>query len=275
MSKPFVEIWSTNENMPFRLQVNELAKGASFPSHLHKEIEILHFTLGVTTINKPNKTITGVPGQIAIVNSNEIHSFESQFGRCKYDCLQINIDFLKNNGIDIEHSKFNSIIEDAELNSNFVALRDAFHTPSRYTALKKSVECLRLFIALSDKYIDTEPILENDAHISAVSETIKYIQEHLYENLTIEKICSQLHYSQSYIYKSFKSITHHTIFDIINRLRCDAARDLLLTTDISVSECALQCGFSNFSYFTRTYRKYIKELPSATKKKYSQIAIAS
>ena len=272
MSKPFIEIWSTNENVPLRLQVNELAKGANFPPHLHKEIEILHFTYGVTTINKPNKTITGVPGQIAIVNSNEIHSFESQLGICKYDCLQVNPDFLKKNGIDIKHSKFESIIEDADLNSNFTALRDAFHTPSHYVQLKKSVECLRFFIALSDKYTDAELLLENDSHISAVSETIKYIQEHLYENLTIEKICSQLHYSQSYIYKSFKNVTHHTIVDIINRLRCDAAQNLLLNTDISVSECALQCGFSNYSYFTRTYRKYIKELPSATKKKYSKLS---
>jgi AraC-like DNA-binding protein len=40
----------------------------------------------------------------------------------------------------------------------------------------------------------------------------------------------------------------------------------LLKKGTSVSEAAENCGFQNLSYFSRTYKKYIGELPGKHKK---------
>ncbi|MBR6603969.1 MAG: AraC family transcriptional regulator, partial [Clostridia bacterium] len=43
--------------------------------------------------------------------------------------------------------------------------------------------------------------------------------------------------------------------------RCKKASELI-SEGLSVSEAALKCGFSNMSFFTRTFREYIGCLPS-------------
>lgn len=50
----------------------------------------------------------------------------------------------------------------------------------------------------------------------------------------------------------------------LNMVRCEHARELLQMGKLSVSECASLCGFQNSSYFTKTYKHYIGELPSDT-----------
>lgn len=50
----------------------------------------------------------------------------------------------------------------------------------------------------------------------------------------------------------------------LNMTRCTHARDLLLSGGTCVAECALRCGFQHLSYFTKTYKRYMGELPSQT-----------
>ena len=74
-------------------------------------------------------------------------------------------------------------------------------------------------------------------------------------------------FSKHYICHSFKEITGYTIIEYLNILRCNNAKNLLLTGQYSISQCAEKSGFHNLSYFTRTYQKYMQELPSDTRKK--------
>ena len=49
-------------------------------------------------------------------------------------------------------------------------------------------------------------------------------------------------------------------------LRLERARELLSSPDMSVTEIALSCGFSDCNYFIRIFKKYYSMTPMAVRK---------
>ena len=78
----------------------------------------------------------------------------------------------------------------------------------------------------------------------------------------MDSVCRETGFSKSYICHTFKEVTGQTVLDYVNFLRCNHARSLLASGKYNVGESALQSGFSNLSYFSRTYRRIMGELPS-------------
>lgn len=95
-----------------------------------------------------------------------------------------------------------------------------------------------------------------------ITSIIDYINEHLREELSIDGICGALHISKYYACHLFKKITDMTIMQYILQRRLSAAKILLHSTDLPVSEIAMQLGFSSFSVFSRTFKEYEQKTPT-------------
>ena len=101
-----------------------------------------------------------------------------------------------------------------------------------------------------------------------INRTIQYIQEHLTEDLSLEKLAKEMSFSPVYFHKTFKAVVNKTLRDYIEEQRIKKAIHLLQTTDDSLTKIAYECGFSSQSYFSfvfkrrmnQTPRKYIEEL---------------
>jgi AraC-like DNA-binding protein len=50
--------------------------------------------------------------------------------------------------------------------------------------------------------------------------------------------------------------------DYWQRIRVEAARDMLRKTDLSVTEIAIRCGYSTSQYFSTVFRKYTGTTPT-------------
>ena len=72
--------------------------------------------------------------------------------------------------------------------------------------------------------------------------------------------------SKYYFCRIFKNITGSTVIKYLNMYRCMKARELLSSGKYTVSEAALECGFENMSYFSKTYKAYSGSVPSMAKK---------
>ncbi len=64
-----------------------------------------------------------------------------------------------------------------------------------------------------------------------------------------------------YFCRYFRSMTGRTPIDYLNYYRVECACEMLSTKDISVKETAISCGFSDESYFVKTFRKYKNTTP--------------
>ncbi|MGU3470472.1 AraC family transcriptional regulator [Paenibacillus sp. D51F] len=97
-----------------------------------------------------------------------------------------------------------------------------------------------------------------------------YIGGHLSEELTLERLQSELHLSRSYLSRTFREVTGVQLFEYIYKQRVNQARVLfLLEPDISVTEAGFRVGFKHPAHFSRLFKqtvgmsadKYRRSLP--------------
>lgn len=86
------------------------------------------------------------------------------------------------------------------------------------------------------------------------------------ENLTIEKICSTLHYNRSYIFKQFKKNTGSSIIAYFNKMKIEKAKQLLRETDMSVTAISEYLTFESPNYFSKLFKKTTGHTPSTYRK---------
>jgi AraC family transcriptional regulator len=90
-----------------------------------------------------------------------------------------------------------------------------------------------------------------------VYRVMDYIQAHLDEDLTLEKLAGVAAFSPFHFHRVFAAITGETLSDFIRRVRLErAASGLAIMCDTSVLEIALRCGFSSAATFARAFKSH-------------------
>jgi AraC-like DNA-binding protein len=88
-----------------------------------------------------------------------------------------------------------------------------------------------------------------------------YIKAHLSEEITVSQIAEKMHISVYYLSHVFKDTTGTTIIEYRNELRLTRSKQLLIETDLSISEIAQDVGFGTASYFTEIFSRSEKISP--------------
>lgn len=81
--------------------------------------------------------------------------------------------------------------------------------------------------------------------------------------LSVDRLAERMGMGRSQFYRKIKALTGLSPVELLRDMRLKRARDLLLSTDKSVSEIAYEVGFSTPAYFTKCYREVFSETPSA------------
>lgn len=81
-------------------------------------------------------------------------------------------------------------------------------------------------------------------------------------DLNVDRLAASLGLGRSQFYRKIKALTNYSPVELVRRLRLNAARDMLTTTEKSISEIAYAVGFSSPAYFTRCYREAFGQTPS-------------
>ena len=89
-----------------------------------------------------------------------------------------------------------------------------------------------------------------------------YILEHLAENLTVSTLATAFHLSTSRFAHRFRDAFGTPPQAYVEGCRIEMARRLLLTTEMSVKEVALTCGFNDPLYFTKRFSHATGSAPS-------------
>jgi AraC family transcriptional regulator len=87
------------------------------------------------------------------------------------------------------------------------------------------------------------------------------INAHLEEELSLEKLAHECRVSVTHFAKAFARSTGISPHRWLMQRRVDVAKDLMLTTDSSLVEISLKCGFSDQSHFTRVFAEATGETP--------------
>lgn len=104
---------------------------------------------------------------------------------------------------------------------------------------------------------------------SVVKKTISYIENHLNEDLSLDELAKNLHYSKFYLERAFTDTIDCTVYQYIKGRRLTEAARELAETDKSIVEIALGAHYNSQQAFTLAFR----QLYSCSPKVYRQQGI--
>lgn len=107
---------------------------------------------------------------------------------------------------------------------------------------------------------------KNQTEVTAASsdiiqKAVEYINQHIAEDICMDGICREIHISKYHFCRKFKKVTGFTVMDYVLKTRIVAAKNMLTTTELPISEISSRCGFSNTSYFCRAFKDHTQMSP--------------
>ena len=94
-----------------------------------------------------------------------------------------------------------------------------------------------------------------------VVRALDYIYNHLHEPITAQDVTDHIGVSRSYFSTLFKKETGIGIARYITKKRMEAARNMLLYSDIPYAEIAQILAFSSQSHFSKVFREHVGVTP--------------
>ncbi len=99
--------------------------------------------------------------------------------------------------------------------------------------------------------------------------TETYHQENDFTKITVEEIAAQLHLSPNYLSDLLRSISGASTQEHIQRFKLEKAKELLTSTELSVSEIAYCLGYERPQSFNKIFKKYTELSPLEYKKSFN------
>jgi two-component system response regulator YesN len=134
------------------------------------------------------------------------------------------------------------------------------------------LEQSRINTAVLPEHIRQAPDAEEDSAAlshSTVENAKRYIRNNLGGFLGRDQIAAAVFLSPDHLSHIFKKETGLSLSDYIIEQRMKKAKELLLTTNMMVSEIAIEAGYSNLPYFSKLFHRCIGVTPLIYRKKNS------
>ena len=104
------------------------------------------------------------------------------------------------------------------------------------------------------------------AQQARIRKVLDYIHENPYRSYSLEELQEIAGIKKSLFLQEFRSVTGTTPIQYVMEQRLEYARELLLETEVSISQIAQQCGFEDMFYFSRCFKKKFHLSPRAYRK---------
>lgn len=112
-----------------------------------------------------------------------------------------------------------------------------------------------LMTEYGQRYIDRLGKTGTESTGNAVEKVAHYIDTHLEEDLSVKALAGMVFLSADHLTRSFKKQYGKTVSDYILAKRMELARELLRSSELTITMVAGKIGFSSYSHFTEQFKK--------------------
>lgn len=127
-----------------------------------------------------------------------------------------------------------------------------------YNELKllSQICCLFSHILEFNLYYENAEALPHKAHrIESLKPVFEFIEQDCTQQITLNSLAKIAEMNPNYFCRLFKEITMQTPIEYVMHYRIEKAAIMLSSYNMSNIEIALECGFNDYSYFIRTFKK--------------------
>lgn len=281
------EIVILDPNLPIRVFFSDDRKPTYVLPHFHSDLEIIYLLTGNLYVNRGTHSDHLYPGDIILLNSNEIHATQSFDDFTTAYVIQISMDYLKT--VSLDHSDLNFDIplrsslhsKDAENAVTLQRLESLQKTISEffvktnpeeenyYFLYQHSILNLLLYL-LCQYFINTGAPRSNVSHkdYERITKIDSYIKEHYIDNVTLHDMASYVGLTDTYFSRFFKNAFGIPFIKYLCSVRLDQARNALLTTNTPIQQICDSNGFANYQMFVQKFKEVYKSTPSEYRQKY-------
>jgi AraC-like DNA-binding protein len=111
--------------------------------------------------------------------------------------------------------------------------------------------------------IRTEPTNSSFAKFAPI---LSYINQNYSRLTNIEEIADYFYISKYHLCHVFKEATGITLIQYLNKIRIQNACNLLVNSNLSISDIGASCGFHSSMYFCKTFKQALAQTPTEFRK---------
>ncbi len=261
-----------------------MEEGMIFPPHWHEELILIYVKSGMLLLECNGRGINMQSDSVAIINPNELHSGRKTDAKLEYYIIKM--DLLKLIGTNAEFNQFeyterllkNQIRFENEPRQDQVILGIVKHLVEEFERREEGYQlaikgfAYQLLSILMRHFIKSglsQSELEfHYRRLSQIKPAIIYMEAHMADKILLTQLAEEAHLSTIQFSRVFKTISGYSPMDYLNHLRIQKAVKLLLNTDKTMIEVAMEIGFTDSNYFSRIFKKYRNLSPSEFREKY-------
>ena len=250
------------------------------PVHWHEEVEIIYMQRGVLTITIQEEVFQAKAGDLFFVNSGELHFMESEDMTVEYYTMLFPLEFISFRTEDALEEEVLLPLRQKKLLLPICIQKEDI----KYEIIELLKQIIRINMEKQTGYMlrtrillleIMEQILISDSFYQAVfvnvenlqRDMLAYIQRHYTEKITLGMLAEEFHLSEKYISSYFKEHFSISFMQYVTHLRMTKAKNLLVTTELPITEVALSCGFLSVNLFIRTFKAAYQVTPLQYRKK--------
>ena len=232
--------------------------------HIHYFAELVLVLDGKLTVSVNGKTETAEKNQFIFLFPFQKHEYTSDevsyFLICTFP-MSILLDFAaKASGKSGKRAVFNASPLTVEL------FKEKFVDTEKTTVY--GVNCC-LQAMLDDFYSQVE-LTESDTDNNAMDRLTRYISKNYKNQLPLHDVAQALGYSPNYLSHCIFKTLGMNYRTLLGSTRSEYARIMLATTNLSVLEIAMECGFPNLRSLQRHFKDFMGVSPSDYRKQLSK-----
>ena len=115
-------------------------------------------------------------------------------------------------------------------------------------------------------FLITETSPAEDSMAKTIQAVIRYMEEHLGEELSLDLLSKEFHISKYHLSREFHKLTSYPPIEYLIQLRLKQAQFLLSFTDLPVWRVAESVGIPNEQYFGKLFKKRFSMTPGQYRK---------
>lgn len=119
----------------------------------------------------------------------------------------------------------------------------------------------KIIFEVFDRLVEKSGENERSRNRSLITNIQAIVQQKYMQNITVQSIAKEVHFSPNYISSVFRNITGQKLNDYITNVRMEHASKLLEDTTLRIFEVAHAVGFENAQYFSTVFKKKMGRHP--------------
>ena len=260
----FIEIEYREKKKPFAMTVLQA----------HDYYEIYCLLEGERQVFFENCMFTLKSGAICVIPPFKMHKMEG--GPYRRINLYVSPDLLDGveNSFLLECASRVAFMLSNEEKSLFFSLIERFlGADGGAPAVDKSLVSLTkvlIYILRSAEFVSIPKVTveqSSKSKDSLILQIIDYINAHLEQNICLDDLSARFFISKNSLCKKFRSVMRCSVAEYIMGARQARAKNLLVTTELSMDEIAERCGYSSANYFSLIFKKNVGLSPLNYRKK--------